>query len=692
MPSILIVDHDPKLRALLEEVLTATGHEVHLADSARQALRVAEEVVPDLAIVESHLTDVGGMEFLRELRARGHSRVKVILLASLASFWQERESYANQTVELGIDVLLCKPFSVSEFMAQLETLFPPDGAGTAGQARFLAVAEGLSDSQTLALNLAKLRDEYSANLLIELDLLQEALAQVRMNPGESQLVQHAYDTASRIYGRAASFGFPEVGEAAGTIAGYLQDLLLGEEFEPETTFRLIEETLIQAQQSFERTRATEPWQTYSRGLPHKRFPIASVLVFDRDPDHLRELEKLGLHQLVHVVPASSEAEAVKSVQEGWFDGVFVGAPTLLAPGFFELVDHLRAPRNLSDLPIACMSEIASMAERVAAAKAGCALFLLKPVNEQQFLDAVRQMVAMRRPDRPRILILDGNKAFAQQTALLLEQERMAATALSDLESIEELLALSIPDLILLNINLPAVSGFDLCRMIRSDPGWRDVLVLFMADYVRDDYRRDIRIACFQAGGDDCLFKPVPKEELLARIRAPLARVSRQQERSDHDELTGLLNRGGLLEAVGMRLAEFKRQSRPFSLALIDIDHFREIQTLLGHLTADRVLAGLGQLLSSRLRVEDVRGRWSGDLFVLTLVGVSPEKAKIVLTRVQEEFREMVFEGEFKETFRVSFSAGIAGFPEDGERLDELVRAADQRLNAAKEGGRNQIRI
>jgi diguanylate cyclase (GGDEF)-like protein len=124
--------------------------------------------------------------------------------------------------------------------------------------------------------------------------------------------------------------------------------------------------------------------------------------------------------------------------------------------------------------------------------------------------------------------------------------------------------------------------------------------------------------------------------------------------------------------------------------VLDLDRFKQVNDQHGHLAGDRVLGELGRRLRRSFRAEDLRGRWGGEEFVLALVAAPATEAQAVTTRVLEEFREQTFTGDHGETFRSSFSGGIATFPADGTTLEQLLQVADRRLYAAKSAGRDRL--
>jgi len=107
----------------------------------------------------------------------------------------------------------------------------------------------------------------------------------------------------------------------------------------------------------------------------------------------------------------------------------------------------------------------------------------------------------------------------------------------------------------------------------------------------------------------------------------------------------------------------------------------------GHLAGDRVLVTLGRLLATRFRAEDVRGRWGGEEFLVAFPGEPCEVAEGLVLRVLRELRETRFAGDQGEAFHITFSAGVASYPEDGLTVESLLKTADRRLYHAKRAGK-----
>src|SRR5262249_26469511 len=154
-----------------------------------------------------------------------------------------------------------------------------------------------------------------------------------------------------------------------------------------------------------------------------------------------------------------------------------------------------------------------------------------------------------------------------------------------------------------------------------------------------------RVAAFDAGADDYLGKPLVAEELLARVHVRLERRRLLREMTERDQLTRCLSRRALLDALASRLSESRRHARGVSLALLDADRFKSVNAAYGLLVGHHVLAALGRLLGARFRLEDLRGRWGGEEFVVVLPGESAATTAAVLSRLLDEFRAFPFRSE-----------------------------------------------
>ena len=194
---------------------------------------------------------------------------------------------------------------------------------------------------------------------------------------------------------------------------------------------------------------------------------------------------------------------------------------------------------------------------------------------------------------------------------------------------------------------------------------------------------------FSAGADDYIPKPILGPELLTRVANRLERVRLYRAEAETDSLTGLSNRTKADEGLAQLLTLAARFSEPLSVAMLDLDHFKLVNDQNGHATGDSVLRRMGEYLRRDFRGSDVVGRWGGEEFIVGMYGMTRDDAVRRLTDTLERFREEQFSSG-QGTLQVSFSAGIAEYPCDGDDLGTVSRAADQALYRAKAAGRARV--
>lgn len=339
----------------------------------------------------------------------------------------------------------------------------------------------------------------------------------------------------------------------------------------------------------------------------------------------------------------------------------------------------RAPRT----PLLVVSEDGSYRARAVAAQLGAVLYFALPVSAEKVAISLETLDIGTLQERPRVLALalNGSIDWLRDP---LEAEGFELKVFHQPELVLEGLDASQPSALVLDQG--GCAGLSMCRLVRAVPRWRDLPIVLRAGGSTD------AVAGFDAGADDVMPVDVTAAELMARLRVRLDRTRVFREQSNRDLLTGLLTRRAFTEGALARIAEAERARRHLSLCLLDVDRFKSVNDTYGHAVGDKVLSAFGALLGTRFRLQDLRGRWGGEEFVVAFYGEWAESAREILARVTAEFAKLSFDGGQGRSFHVTVSGGISTFPLDGQSLEELVASADGRLYAAKQAGRNRIRI
>ncbi len=356
-------------------------------------------------------------------------------------------------------------------------------------------------------------------------------------------------------------------------------------------------------------------------------------------------------------------------------------------------------RQYPSLSLVVLSDRDTLNARVNIVRSGGCTFLPKPVDVAQVLETVSHIISQHQPTGARIVALDDDDQILLCLQHLLSPWGFQLTLLSDPTQFWQALEQTLPDLLILDIEMPDFNGLELCQVIRSDPRTAQIPILFLSAHTDPDIVRQV----FEVGADDYISKPIVGPELISRILNRLERLRFLRKLAEIDSLTGLSRRRQSAEMLDRLLRLSIRQQAPLCMALLDLDHFKQINDRYGHDVGDQVLKVFGEYLRKTFRGDDVIARWGGEEFVVGLYDVSKELAMKRLNALRENFGQHLFQAEPQflpqssstaETpraqFQVSLSGGIATAPVDGETIETLYHHADQALYRAKGAGRNQI--
>ncbi|MBD2023178.1 diguanylate cyclase, partial [Leptolyngbya sp. FACHB-711] len=407
-----------------------------------------------------------------------------------------------------------------------------------------------------------------------------------------------------------------------------------------------------------------------------------LLVIDGDRELTDSLLQEAIAWKMRVVVAATIEQGRAQIQQERPAAVLLD-PTL--PGIPEaLLAELAAADD--PIPVLIFSLKDRSIERVNALRLGGQLFLPKSATPGQIFRAVTEVLQPPEPLHAKVLAVDDDPQILLSLRALLEPEGIQLTCLSDSTQFWETLRSVQPDLVIFDLRMPQISGLDLCQSVRHDFQWNWLPVIFLTT----SSDRETIQQVFRAGADDYVTKPIVPEELLLRVLNRLKRSRLLRDRAEIDELTGVANRQHSTKTLTQLIQFATDFQQPFCLAILDLDHFKQINDRYGHAQGDRILHQFGQFLQQKFRSGDLVARWGGEEFVVGMYGISSEDSIDRLANMLEEWQAQTITSLTGELLKVSFSAGLAQFPADGTALQVLYRAADAALYRAKRGGRSRI--
>ncbi len=336
------------------------------------------------------------------------------------------------------------------------------------------------------------------------------------------------------------------------------------------------------------------------------------------------------------------------------------------------------------IPVACMSDRSDIEARLAAVRMGCQAYFTRPLDTTSLLDTLDRLTAPAQAEAGKVLIVDDSPSLSAFYAAHLGEAGFVCQVVTDPLKTLEALYEQPPELILLDMNMPGATGQEIAKVIRQQDAYLSIPIVFLS--AESDIGRQRE--AMSLGGDEFLHKPIQPEHLISAVRSRVIRYRSLRALMVRDSLTGLLNHTSYKERLRTEVARAKRQNKLLSVAMIDIDHFKNVNDTYGHPAGDRVIKNLSRLLKQRLRGADVIGRYGGEEFALALPDTSIEVAVKVIDNLRESFAA-IEQHVGATTFRNTFSAGVAQCPPSMD-AEALLKAADEALYVSKHGGRNRV--
>lgn len=300
------------------------------------------------------------------------------------------------------------------------------------------------------------------------------------------------------------------------------------------------------------------------------------------------------------------------------------------------------------------------------------------------------MTDPRESREARILIVDDSPMSVRLLSHYVRDMGNIQFALSGMEALE-MAAEYLPDIILLDVEMPVLDGLEVCQELKQREALKDIPVIFVTARTGVEHE----VACLAAGAVDFISKPPNKPVVRARVRTHLT-LKRQadllRELAAIDGLTGIHNRRSFDERIAIECRRHRRTPAPIGVAMIDVDHFKRFNDLYGHLAGDACLRQIAEVIDTTARRPgDLAARYGGEEFVVLLPNTDADAVVRYGEYLLERIRELKIPHDGNGPGTATVSIGVtSGEPvADGCNV-ALVSLADEALYEAKRSGRNKV--
>ena len=677
---ILIIDDDADTRELVQMSLVLARMETLTASSGADGVAKAAREHPDAILLDVMMPFMDGPATLRALRADPRTADIPVLFLTASAMIAEVERLES----LDVVGILAKPFDPATLGGRVRAALEKSAASR-------RPAAAAPKAAALPKTLEDLRNAFVKTSLEKAVRAKQLVAHLQKEPADETAREELMRFFHSLAGIGASHGYVQVTALAKE--GELECMALKKAAAPAGPGEI------------------DNWQRMIDALVHElktppagAHPLATPAeaeVPDVDPDSARSSVLLvtadedARNQLVPLLESEGlsvshagtlqEARMALADERALPSAVVVDVELPDGSGH-DIIVGIRRMSAGEGVAVVVMSPRSGFLDKVEAITSGADGYFEKPVDWKALLRRLQHLLESSRPEPSKILSVEDDPEQAAYVRAILESAGHTVFVCSDPADFDQMLREHTPDLVLMDILLPGVTGYDLVRYLRQDERYATLPVLFLTT----EGQLQSRYHTARVGGDDHLVKPVVAPLLLSTVAARIERSRFVRQLLSRDGLTRLLTHTAFIEAAQGLHARFQPDpTRPVSWVMIDVDHFKSVNDRFGHPVGDRVLASLAALLRRRLRQSDRVGRYGGEEFA-TLTEELPQAEVVRLVeRLLAEFGAMEHHAADGKPFHTTFSAGVAMLT-PGMTLDAWKKAADDALYAAKAGGRNRV--
>ena len=531
---------------------------------------------------------------------------------------------------------------------------------------------------------SNLRNQFLSRSGERLDALRKMIEYLSTNPADMNLLCEIRQQFHWCAGSGGVYGFEEVSKyglkGEQVCDQFLHKGMPLEKAEAQQLSQLVElifAAIDAPSTASEATFPLGPMDSHAPQAPHDK-PL--LLIVDSNKVKLQNLSKKMTESGVHIQHVTTGSAAQELIMKRLPDSMIITLP-LQGGNAYELCMLVRSLPGGERPPIVFLAQQAGFVEKVSAIRSGGDAFYEQPFDEEEVLAKIEHLMERDRPEKFKILSVEDDPDQAEYIKLTLESAGYNVMSVQDPTKFEEAFLQFEPDLVLLDVVLGPMTGFELAQYIRQNDRYAALPVVFLTT----ENALDMHIRSARIGGDDHLIKPIAPQLLAAAVGGRLERARTIKKLIDRDGLSGCLNYGVFMDKVRELVRPDSR--RALTLLYFDIDSMHIINDRFGYAVGDKVIGALGRLLNKAFRNASIIGRVKGDRFAVILENLDDAQVEKNARQVIADFGNIQQYSAGK-AFRSTISASYAAY--QNADVKNWMTSTEKMLMDAKEKGGNQV--
>jgi diguanylate cyclase (GGDEF)-like protein len=671
-PCILFVDDDSDFCKYFQALSSSVNITLEIAGSIADAKKKIGSQPFSGFIVDGYLPDGSGVDLASWIREK---RGKDVPIAFLSAGYQDAASFRLLKEKIDVDYMLNKPIKPEEAALLLRRM--------GGGAREAPAAEKGEEY------LAELKAEFRRTIFVKLEKLEKLVQAVQAEPAQERLFELRAEV-HKIAGSAGSYGYPVVSELCkkaeleivhrvaelsthppdkvwlDSLGGFLREMKsafqlgAGEERKGEAPAAVragerVELYIVASNRPF-----LDLLEAKSRELPF-------TVLCEADPQTaLEKLSRPDFNPQMLTVEKEFPASSLTGK---------------------DLIDALRRKPNFMPTMIGMIIDKGDLEERIGYAKEKIDYILQKPLSVESLLDVLENALRAHRKYDFKVLVLDDDPDICLYISKVLAEIGIEVKVLHDGTQLFETLKQFRPDLLLLDINLPQFGGLEILQALRADIHFQNLGVMIITALGTPE---NIEKA-YAISVEDVLAKPLDKKMLQLRVSRFLRRQEALGAFQEKDPFTGLYTWKALFAQLQELIVKSDVTPRNVALVLLEVDQFKEMAAFLGKDRVDELLVSIVNLIVRQFKKRSQIAYLQGGKFALLCEGMEARDMQFLMGGFFTDFAQEITVPAHPE-LTVSISCGIASFPQNGTKGQQVLEAAERALSAAQGKGGKRLEV